>query len=402
MEHTQSRDGLSTDFAKHWPLDPRVTHLNHGSFGACPRPVLAAQAKLREALERDPVLFFVTDLEELLAFAREELASFVGADPDDLVFVPNATAGVNTVLHSLSFRHGDELLATNHEYRACRNAIEFAAKRAGAKVVVAQIPFPIDSPDRVIDSVMRCVTRRTRLALLDHVTSQTALILPIAGLVEQLSRHGVDVLVDGAHAPGMLPVNVQQIGAAYYAANCHKWICAPKGAAFLHVRRDKQSGIRPLSISLHADSARTDRSRFQLEFEWTGTCDPTAALCVPAAIRFMGSLLAGGWDELMGHNRAVVLAGRQVLCDALDLELPCPDDMTGSMAALPLPDGFPPPPDDAYPIDPLEAELRGRFGIAVPIIPWPAPPKRLVRVSAQLYNSPPDYHRLAGALTDAL
>ena len=382
-----------------WPLDPKVTYLNHGSFGSCPRAVLQFQNELRERLERQPVRFLVRELEPLWDAARGALAAFVGATPDNLVFVPNATAGVNTVLRSLRFEPGDELLVTDHEYNACRNALEFAAERSGARIVVVKIPFPLLDADSIIEIVLHGVTARTRLALLDHVTSQTGLVLPIERLVRALAARGVDALVDGAHAPGMVPLNLEQLGAAYYTGNCHKWLCAPKGAAFLYVRPERQPLIRPLVISHGANSPRRDRSRFLLEFGWTGTGDPSACLSVPEALRFVGGLLPGGWPEIMRRNRALALAGRKILGDALGAPAPCPDELIGSLASVPLPDT--PSATPAQPplfLDPLQEELYSQHAIEIPVIPWPAPPRRLLRLSAALYNSRAQYDALAAAV----
>ena len=384
--------------AQFWPLDPEVTFLNHGSFGSCPRPVLEFQSTMRERLERQPVRFLARELEPLLDAARTELARFVGAQPDDLVFVPNATTGVNTVLRSLRFEPGDELLVTNHEYNACRNALNFAAERAGARVVVAEIPFPLGDTAVVTERIVEQATSRTRLFLLDHVTSQTGLVLPAEPIVAALAKRGIDTLVDGAHAPGMVPLNLDSLGAAYYTGNCHKWICAPKGAAFLHVRRDRQADIRPLTISHGANSPRTDRSRFQIEFGWTGTADPSAVLSVSEALRVMGALLPGGWPELMQRNRALALAARRLLCEALNIAAPCPDEMIGALASVPLPDATSGPLQRSLFLDPLQDELLFEHAVEVPVIPWPAWPKRLLRISAQLYNSLPQYERLAHTL----
>jgi isopenicillin-N epimerase len=380
-------------------LDPKVTFLNHGSFGACPIPVLAHQNELRERLEREPVAFMVRDLEPLLDKARAALAKFVGAKPNDLVFVPNATSGVNAVLRSLSFKRGDEILVTDHEYNACRNVVHFVAERSQAKVVVARIPFPLADENQIVDPILERVSSRTRLALVDHVSSQTALVFPIDRIVRELESRGVAVLVDAAHAPGMVPLNLTKLGASYYTGNCHKWMCAPKGAALLHVRADRQAQIRPTVISHGANSPRRDRSRFLIEFGWAGTWDPTAMLSVPFAIEFMRSLLPGGWPEIMRRNRALALAGRRLLFEALKTELPCPDAMIGSIASIPIPDGrsVKPPKTPLY-LDPLQEQLFARHRLEVPIIPWPAPPKRLLRISAQLYNSLRDYERLRGAL----
>ena len=387
---------------RHWGLDASIVFLNHGSFGACPRPVQEAQQRLREHIEREPVRFFVRELEEKLDGARRETAVFVGADPDDLVFVPNATYAVNSVLRSLQLRPGDELLTTDHEYNACKNALEFIAERSGARVTVARVPFPIESPDQVVAAVLEVVTPRTRLALIDHITSQTGLVFPIAELVSCLAGRGVDTLVDGAHAPGMLPLDLDALGAAYYTGNCHKWLCAPKGAAFMVVRPDRQKAIRPLAISHGANSPRYDRSRYQLEFGYTGTDDPTAFLCVPEAIRFLGSLFEGGLEELQNRNRKTALAARDILCNLLGCDPPCPDSMIGSLAAVPLPDGSPAPPTSPLYCDPLQDELLEKYRIEVPVIPWPHPPKRILRVSAQAYNQVEQYRQLADALKELL
>jgi len=393
---------MTSAWARYWTLDPEIDFLNHGSFGACPIEVLEVQAELRARLEREPVRFMVRELEAAFDAVRAALGPFVGAEPEDLVFVPNATTGVNTVLRSLELHAGDEVVATDHAYAACRNALDDMARRAGAQVVIAGVPFPLQSASQVTASVMACVTPRTRLALLDHVTSPTGLVMPLDEIVTELAGCGVDTLVDGAHAPGMLPVDLHALGATYYTANCHKWICAPKGAAFLWVRPDRQSSIRPLVVSHGATSTRTDRSRYRLEFDWIGTDDPTAILAVPAALRVMGAMTPGGWADVRARNRALVLEARRILCAALGIAAPAPEDMIGSLAALPLPPGR----SSAHPspiwTEPLQKELFDRFHIEVPVYVWPASPHRLVRVSAQLYNSIPQYERLAGALSSLL
>ena len=362
-----------------WLLDPAVTFLNHGSFGSCPQAVLDFQQGIRDRLERQPVRFLVRELEPLWDDARAVLAQFVGADPDDLVFVANATTGVNTVLRSLRFKPGDELLVTNHEYNACRNALNFVAEQSGMRVVVAEVPFPLQCEDDFVLPVMEKVTSRTRLALLDHVTSQTGLVFPIERLVRELSTRGIATLVDGSHAPGMVPLDLRKIGATYYTGNCHKWICAPKGAAFLHVRRDRQPDIRPLVISHGANSKRTDRSRFLIEFGWTGTSDPSAMLSVPEALRFMAQLLPDGWPEIMRRNHDLVVAARKLLCATLAIRPPCPDQFLGSLASLPIPDTPSPAPSKSplY-LDPWQNQLLDVHQIEVPLIPWPAAPRRLL------------------------
>jgi isopenicillin-N epimerase len=386
-----------------WLLDPEIVYLNHGAFGSCLRAVLEFQQELRCRMERDPVQFLVRDLETLLDGARHGLAAFVGADPEDLVFVLNATAGINTVLRSLEFKSGDELVVANHEYNASRNALQYVAERSGARVVVAEVPFPLEHAGQIVEAVLSCVSSRTRLVLIDHVTSQTGLVFPLAQIISELNSRGIDSLVDGAHAPGMVPLNLRELGATFYTGNCHKWIGAPKTAAFLHVQRDRQPAIRPLIISHGANSPRTDRSRFLIEFGWTGTTDPSACLSVPEALRCVGALSPGGWPEIMRRNHALALAARDLLCRALAIAAPCPDDLLGSLAAVPIPDA----PDTKPPrlplfLDGLQEQLFHERRIEVPVIYWPRPPKRLLRISAQLYNSLPQYERMAAALVELL
>jgi isopenicillin-N epimerase len=396
---------VSTTFAEAFTLDPDVVFLNHGSFGACPRPVQAAQAALRDELEREPVRFFNHRYHDLLDGAREALARFLGANPADLVAVTNATTGVNTVLRSLSFGAGDELLTTDHAYNACRNALDFTAERTGAWVRVARVPFPLAGPRAVVEAVLATVTPRTRLALLDHVTSPTGVIFPVEELARELSARGVEVLVDGAHALGMLPLDLSALAAAgvsYYTGNAHKWLCTPKGAAFLFVRRDRQPAIRPLVVSHGTNQRRPGRSRFHDEFDWPGSHDPTAFLAIPAALEHLGSLLPGGFPELRERNHRLVVAGREILCTALGVEAPCPEAMLGSLATVPLPDHPLAEPPSALLPSPLQRALWDHHRIEVPVFPWPAPPRRWLRVSAQVYNREEDYRYLAAALAERL
>jgi len=379
-------------FPSLWCLDAAVTYLNHGSFGACPAAVLAAQSALRDELEREPVEFLAVRLQDRLHAARAELAAFVGADPADLAFVNNATSGVSAVLRSLEFRPGDELLTTNHTYAACRKALDYVAGRSGARVVVATVPFPIGGEDEVVDAVLAGVSPRTRLALLDHVTSPTALVFPLARLVAELRARGVETLVDGAHAPGMVPLALAALGAAYYTGNAHKWLCAPKGAAFLYARRDRQDGLHALTIS-HGFGRG-----FQAEFDWAGTDDPTAWLCIPEAIRYLGALLPGGWPELMARNHALALAARDLVGRELGLAPAAPAAMVGSMASLPLPAPAPGAPAARLEPEQLGAWFRAR-GVRTWLYPQPLP---LVRLSAQLYNDLGQYQALARLLREAL
>jgi isopenicillin-N epimerase len=379
-------------FAAHWCLDPSVTFLNHGSFGACPSVVLAAQSALRLEMEREPVDFLSATLPARLNAARESVAPFLGAAPADLVFVLNATTAVNAVLRSLTLQTGDEILLTNHTYAACRKTADFVAARSGAHLVVADLPFPCRDEEQILAAVLNAVSPRTRLALLDHVTSPTALVLPIARLVGELKARGIDTLVDGAHAPGMVPLNLEDLGAAYYTGNAHKWLCAPKGAAFLHVRPDRQAGLHPTVISHGYPGG------FRAEFDRTGTQDPTAWLCIPEALRFMGTLLPGGWPQVMAANRALVLQARALLLTSIGAEPPCPETMIGSMASIPLPEAAAGSPAERLDCKGLHDWFRAR-GVETWLHPNPVP---LLRISAQLYNTPEQFNTLASLLVQAL
>jgi isopenicillin-N epimerase len=390
-----------------WLLEPNVSYLNHGGFGACPEPVLEAQRVWRERLEAEPVRFLGRELEGHLDEARRLVGAFIGADPEGLAFVPNATAGVSTVLASRRFEPGDELLAGDHEYNATLNAMRAAAARDGARVVIANIPFPIHDSSQVVEAYLEAVTPRTRFALVSQVTSPTALVMPVAALVRELDRRGVDTLVDGAHAPGMIPLDVGALNAAYWTGNGHKWLCAPKGAAVLHVRADLRTGIHPLVVSHGANDERRDRTRFRLEFDWTGTGDPTPILALPAAIRYVGGLHDEGWSGLMAANAALARRGRDAICAVLGIPAPAPDGMLGAMASIPLP-GLAPTPAAA---DRLQSDLFEEERIEVPvfafpvpaaIVPGSVPSSVLLRISAQRYNQADEYVALADALVRRL
>jgi isopenicillin-N epimerase len=388
---------------RHFTLDPAVVFLNHGAFGACPAKVQEEQSRWRAELEREPVRFFGTFLESTLDRARSEVAAFVGARPEDLAFVQNTTTGVSAVLRSLDFEPGDALLTTDHTYGACRNALDFTAARAGAEVIVAHLPIPSDGPEDVVRRIVEAAAAaapRVKLALIDHVTSPTGLVLPIAEIVHALRELGVETLVDGAHGPGMVELDVRAIGSAYYVGNFHKWVCSPKGAAMLWVREDRQRGVHPSTIS-HGYTSTRNRSRFLEEFDWTGSDDPSAWLSVPEAIRFIGSLVPGGWPEVRSRNRTLVLEARALLAATLGTPLLAPESMIGSLASLSLPDAAPGASRNPYE-EPLHCALLEKYGIEVPAFIWPAPPSRLLRVAAYLYNTLEDFQKLASALRTEL
>ena len=381
-----------------WGLEEDRVFLNHGSFGATPTAVREEQRKWQDLMENEPVRFFEDLMPGILQTTREKLASFLSCDADDLALVENATSGVNTVLRSLQFAPGDEILVPDHAYQACRNTIDFVAQRWGAKVVTVNIPFPINEPQQAVDAIMGGVTDQTRLAMIDTVTSPTGLLMPFEQLVSMLEGRGVEVMLDAAHGIGMVPLNLNELGASYTTSNCHKWLCAPKGSAFLHVRKDKQAAIHPLTISHGMTFPLGDTTRFRHEFDWTGTRDMSAHCALPAAIDHLADAVEGGWPSIMEHNHELALQGRDILCEALGLEKPCPDEMVACIATLILPSenksgGIP-----LHEPDPLHVILSEKYGIQIPVWSWPSPQGRFIRISAQLYNSEEEYHYLAWAL----
>jgi isopenicillin-N epimerase len=385
----------------HWDLDPEVTFLNHGSYGACPRVVRQAQRRWQDQMESQPVRFFQREYQGALDVAREALATLLGARGEDLVFVPNATYGVNSVVGSFPFEAGDEILVPDHAYKACHNAIDHVAAQRGVTVNVVPLPFPCSGPVEIVERILAGVTPRTVLAMIDLVTSPTGLLLPVDTLVAELEARGIDTLVDGAHGVGMVPLNLDALGAAYFTGNCHKWLCTPKGSAFLHVRADRRDRVRPAAISHGASAGTERRSRFHMEFDWTGTYDPTALLVIPDAIAFLETLEPGGMGGLMARNHALVLEERARLATALGADLPCPPSMVAALAALPLRNQD--VPLAVWPLeeDPLQEWLWAEHQIEVPIFGWPALGKRMIRISAAAHNEAEDYETLIAALGEA-
>lgn len=387
-EQTIYRDryaAFRTPHAAQWQLDPSVLFLNHGSFGACPTAVLEMQQRLRARMESEPVRFFLRDVPELMAHARGAVSSLVGADPEGLVFVDNATTGVNTALSVLPLREGDHLLTTDHAYNACKNALDVTCQRAGAEVDVVKLPRLLTA-DGVLEAVLAGVTPRTRFALIDHITSATAAVLPVAPLVAALAARGVEVIIDGAHAPGQVDIDVMGLDAAFYTGNLHKWLCTPKSAAFLWVREDWRAQTRPL-VTSHGHNEAEGAEAFHACFDWTGTSDPSAALSAPRAIEVLSGLLPGGLDALKARNHRVAVAWQRTLVSELGAEPVAAETALGAMASVRLPTlKLPLPPSTSPWIHPLQDLLWHKHRIEVPVMTGPCG-GTLLRVSAQLYNN---------------
>lgn len=385
----------------HWNLDQNICFLNHGSFGACPQYVLNQQSAYRNQLEGEPVRFMIRELEPLWWASKKKLSEFVGAHDDNLVFVKNATQGVNTIFHSLSFNPGDEVIITSLGYGACNNTVKFYADRQGFSIKIAEIPFPIKNQDQVIDAVLQQCSPKTKLVLMDHVTSASGIILPVEKLIPELHRQGIMVLVDGAHAPGMLDLNLEKLGADFYTGNCHKWICSPKGSAFLHVAPEHQDKIFPLQISHRYDRPEKKSSWWAAQFFWPGTDDYTPYLCVKDAIEWGENILPGGWEELKSKNRSLCLAARKTVHEKLKLSYCAPEEMLANLCTMSLGVGQ----RSTFSFNNtsgLQDELYQLYRIEIPVMQFPGSPQKLfTRFAVQLYNDISQYQYLTDALAEA-
>ncbi len=384
----------------HWAFREGTVFLNHGSFGACPLPVISEREKLLRWIESDPMEFILSEYFPLQTSAINRMEHFTGAEPGSIAFVENTTVGINTILHNLPLKPGDGVLVTDHEYFASMNSLRVNAKHKGASVQLINLPFPVVSEDEILDAFADAVTPSTKFALIDHIVSSTGMILPLKRIINLLAEMGVKTVVDGAHGPGQVALCLKELGCLAYVGNCHKWICSPRSAAVLYVNPDFQKDFLPLPISHLPDEFDTDMSPFQIYFRWNGTPDPTPALLVPFTLDFMESLSSRGWPGVMEENREKALHARSVICSALETDFPCPDSMVGSMACIPL-DGYKPDisrkPDR---IDPLQRWLKLEKGIVVPVAETGNGERHLIRISAQLYNDPEQYNYLAEALVE--
>jgi isopenicillin-N epimerase len=371
-------------------LRPDVVFLNHGSFGACPRPVFEAYQAWQLELERQPVEFLGRHFETLMREAREALGAFVGTEADDLVYVPNATTGLNLVARSLPLEPGDEVLTTDHEYGALDRTWRFVCAKRGARYIRQPVPLPVASPEQIVEAVWSGVTERTRVLFFSHITSPTAFIFPAGELVCRAREAGIFTVVDGAHAPGQVELDLAALEADFYAGNCHKWMMAPKGAGFLYARPEMQPLLEPLVVSWGWQSEAPGPSRFIDELEYQGTLDIAAYLAVPAAIQFMEE---HDWLAVRQECHQLVCYARRKITELTGLAPLCPDAPAwfAQMAAFPLPtcDG-----------ELLQCRLYDEFKVEIPIIDWNGQP--LVRISVQGYNTREDVDALVEGLAALL
>ncbi len=378
-----------------FPVRQGLTQLNNGSYGCCPEVVGAAQTELRRRLEGDPVHFFKYELEFYNDDARGALSRFINVPGKDLALIPNGTVAVSTVLNNLDLKAGDEIVITDHEYMATMNELGKLCKATGAVLKIAPIDFPHADPDQAADSILGAVTSKTKLVLLSHICSASALVLPVEHIVPELRKKGIDVFLDGAHTPGQIPLDIEAINPTWYAGSCHKWLATPKGTGFIYTCPDRQVGFKPLALSCRVHELRDDRAPFLCDFDYVGTNDYTGNLVIPVAIEHMGAQLPGGWNALYKRNHDLIVAGAGVVCDALGIKQQVPESMIGTMVGIPIPGEV--TKGEIYD-DSLWDALYSKHDIQVPVWALPGIHPRVMRVSAQLYNTIEDFEKLVGAI----
>jgi isopenicillin-N epimerase len=371
-------------------LSRDVIFLNHGSFGACPRPVMKQYQRWQEELEVQPVEFLGRRFEDLMRAAREPLAQYVNCDPDDLVYVPNATTGLNIVARSLSLKPGDEILGTDREYGALDRTWKFLSQKSGAVYKQQPIPLPVTTCENFVEQFWSGVTPRTRVIFISHISSGTALVFPIREIIRRARQAGIITVIDGAHAAGQIPLDMQELGADFYSSNSHKWMMSPKGSAFLYVRREMQPLVEPLVVSWGWQKEKPGPSRFVDEQEWQGTRDIAAYLAVPSAIEFMEDYK---WDQVRVACHELVRSAGRAITELTRLAPLSPDssEWYAQMVTLPLPQCDP---------EILKQRLYDEYRIEVPI--GASNGNQFIRVSIQGYNTQADVDALVMALKELL
>ncbi|HBG75032.1 MAG: hypothetical protein A2X25_04505 [Chloroflexi bacterium GWB2_49_20] len=373
-------------------IDPDVTFLNHGSFGATPKPVFSVYRDWQSRLESQPVLFLGRELDGLLFEAREKLGRYLNAAADDLVFIPNATFGVNVVASSLKLDQGDQILTSDHEYGACDYSWESVCKKTGVNYIHQAISLPVQTDEVIIEEFWRGVVPQTKVIYLSMITSPTAVRLPVEKICERARKNGILTVIDAAHAPGQIPVDLQRVGADIVFGNCHKWMLSPKGAAFLYVRKEVQEIIEPLVMSwgIHATPETSTGSRFIDILQWTGTKDPSAFLSVPAAIQFMQD---NHWDKVRFECHRLLRIAIEQICNVSNKKplYPLESDFYAQMGIAPLP---------VTNLTVLKSRLYDEYKIEVPLIQWRE--SQFVRISVQGYNTMEDVDVLIKALRELL
>ncbi len=386
---------------QHWSLNKKIVYLNHGSFGATPTKVLEAQHQLQLENEAEAIEFYIDKLPDLLHTSKAALANFIGTSTNNIVFVQNTTTGVNTILNSLTPNEGEDWLTTNHAYGACVHAYKHFANKHNCRVITAHIDYPITSEDAILESIEKSITPKTTIALIDYITSASAIILPIKKIITLLHSKGIKVIIDAAHAPGMIDFNLDELQPDFFVANCHKWICSPKGSAFMYVAPQHQQLIHPLVISHYNDTNIDGADHWSNQFMWDGTHDYSAYICVKNALEYMPTLIQGGWEGIKKHSHELVWAAANKIASTLQVQLPAPEHMVGSICNIPMPDGIAASRKFHSNVA-LKDALFHKCQIEVPVFMFPAAPTQWLRISAQLYNSMEQYDYLLDCLKKEL
>jgi isopenicillin-N epimerase len=374
-------------------LDPQVIFLNHGSFGACPRAVFETYQDWQRKLELEPVQFLGVELDNLLRQSRHELGAYIHASVNDIVYIPNATHGVNIIARSLHLEPGDEILSTDHEYGACNFVWDFICRKTGALYRRQPIILPVSSQEEIVDQLWEGVTPHTRVIFISHITSPTALTMPVQQICQRAREAGIITLIDGAHAPGQIPLDLSSLQTDFYTGNCHKWMLSPKGAGFLYTRPEVQSLVEPLIVSWGYQSRFTEprESEYIDLLQWTGTRDPAAALSVPAAISFMAD---NHWDQVQTscHNLLQYALDRMGEITGLPPLYPLDSHFYHQMGTIPIP--------RVRDLDELKLRLFADYKIEIPVIDWND--HHYLRLSVQGYNSRDDVDAFLEAMTELL
>ncbi len=381
---------------------PGTVMLNGASYGCVPEVVRDAQRELHRRIELDPVRFYKFDLERYSDDARQALATLVNCDASDLALVPNGTFAMSSVILNLPLEHGDEIVVTSHEYQATINELARVVARAGARVVVARIPFPHITPDAAVEAIEQAITPRTRLVICSHIASATSVRFPVERIVPLVKSKGIDILLDGAHTPGQIPIDLHALRPTYYAASCHKWLAASKGTGFLYVDPERQKLIKPAVLSCRTHLSRPERKAFLCDFDYVGTEDPTGNLVLPVAIAHLSAQHPDGLPGLQQRNHDIVTAGARLVAAAAGIDQPVPEPMIPGMVSLCLPVPETGVPKGRMFDDALWDALVLDHHIQAPCWSLPGVHPRLMRVSCQWHNSMADFEKLAAVLPTLL
>lgn len=383
-------------------VEPGLVMLNGASYGCVPEVVREAQRELHRRIELDPVRFYKFDLERYSDDARQAIASMINCDAADLALVPNGTFAMSSIILNLNLQPGDEVVLTSHEYQATINELTRVCARAGARMVTAKVPFPRVTPDAVVESIESVLTDRTRLIICSHLSSATSLLMPVDRICELGRARGIDTLIDSAHGPGQVRIDLHRMKPTYFAASCHKWLGASKGTGFVYADPERQKAIKPAVLSCRTHMSRPERKAFLCDFDYVGTEDPTGNLVLPVAIAHLSAQHPGGMTGLQQRNHAIVREGAQLIADAIGIDQPVPAEMTGNMISLPLPVPAGGIPKGKMFDDALWDRLLLDHRIQVPVWTLPGVAPRVMRVACQWHNSIEDFRKLAAVLPGLL